>query len=104
MLALLFIPRRNTFIIIIQKGVRQYHFRIETTTVVIEVNMDKGDVYHLVCLPDNVIKENNFRIAACLQKNGYKVPGKKITMDYYLIQLPIFHYCGTFRAYESCFK
>ena len=32
-------------------------------------------------LPDNAIKESNFRIAASLQNNGYKVPGKKITIN-----------------------
>ncbi len=56
-------------------------FGIEATTIIIEVNVDKGIGYHLVGLPDNAIKESNFRIAASLQNNGYKVPGKKITIN-----------------------
>ncbi|MBE9489300.1 MAG: YifB family Mg chelatase-like AAA ATPase, partial [Bacteroidetes bacterium] len=32
-------------------------------------------------LPDNAIKESNYRIAAALQNNGYKIPGKKITIN-----------------------
>ncbi|MGB5647275.1 MAG: magnesium chelatase domain-containing protein, partial [Muriicola sp.] len=56
-------------------------FGIEATTIIIEVKVDKGIGYHLVGLPDNAIKESNFRIAASLQNNGYKVPGKKITIN-----------------------
>ena len=56
-------------------------FGIEATTIVVEVNVDKGVGYHLVGLPDNAIKESNFRIAAALQNNGYRIPGKKITIN-----------------------
>ncbi len=56
-------------------------FGIEATTIFIEVNVDKGIGYHLVGLPDNAIKESNYRIAAALQNNGYKIPGKKITIN-----------------------
>ncbi|MDX1784191.1 MAG: YifB family Mg chelatase-like AAA ATPase, partial [Aequorivita vladivostokensis] len=51
------------------------------TTIVVEVNIDKGIGYHLVGLPDNAIKESNFRIAAALQNNDYRIPGKKITIN-----------------------
>ena len=56
-------------------------FGVEATTIVVEVNIDKGIGYHLVGLPDNAIKESNFRIAAALQNNGYKIPGKKIIIN-----------------------
>lgn len=56
-------------------------FGIEASTITIEVNIDKGIGYHLVGLPDNAIKESNYRIAAALQNNGYKIPGKKITLN-----------------------
>ena len=56
-------------------------FGVDATTITIEVNIDKGIGYHLVGLPDNAIKESNFRIAAALQNNGYKIPGKKITIN-----------------------
>lgn len=56
-------------------------FGVEATTIIVEVNIDKGIGYHLVGLPDNAIKESSFRIAAALQNNGYKLPGKKITIN-----------------------
>ncbi len=56
-------------------------FGVEATTITVEVNVDKGVGYHLVGLPDNAIKESNYRIAAALQNNGYKIPGKKITLN-----------------------
>ena len=56
-------------------------FGVEATTITVEVNVDKGIGYHLVGLPDNAIKESNYRIAAALQNNGYKIPGKKIIIN-----------------------
>ena len=56
-------------------------FGVEATTITVEVNVDSGIGYHLVGLPDNAIKESNFRIAAALQNNGYKIPGKKIIIN-----------------------
>ncbi|AXT55883.1 ATP-binding protein [Aquimarina sp. AD1] len=56
-------------------------FGVEATTITVEVNIDKGIGYHLVGLPDNAIKESSFRIAAALQNNNYKLPGKKITIN-----------------------
>lgn len=54
---------------------------VEAVTIAVEVNTDAGIGYHLVGLPDNAIKESNYRIAAALQNNGYKIPGKKITLN-----------------------
>lgn len=56
-------------------------FGVEAHTVTVEVNIDKGIGYHLVGLPDNAIKESNYRIAAALQNNGYKIPGKKVIIN-----------------------
>ncbi|WP_394749193.1 YifB family Mg chelatase-like AAA ATPase [Spongiimicrobium salis] len=56
-------------------------FGVEATTITIEVNIDKGVGYHLVGLPDNAIKESNYRIAAALLNNGHRIPGKKITIN-----------------------
>ncbi len=56
-------------------------FGVEATTITVEVNVDNGIGYHLVGLPDNAIKESNYRIAAALQNNGYKIPGKKIIIN-----------------------
>jgi magnesium chelatase family protein len=56
-------------------------FGVEATTITVEVNMAKGIAYNLVGLPDNAIKESSYRIAAALQNNTYKFPGKKITIN-----------------------
>lgn len=56
-------------------------FGVEAQTIVVEVNVDQGIGYHLVGLPDNAVKESNFRIAAALQNNGFRIPGKKITIN-----------------------
>jgi magnesium chelatase family protein len=56
-------------------------FGVDATTITVEVNVDKGVGYHLVGLPDNAIKESNFRIAAALQNNGFKIPAKKIILN-----------------------
>lgn len=56
-------------------------FGVEATTITVEVNVDIGIGYHLVGLPDNAIRESNFRIAAALQNNGYKIPGKKLILN-----------------------
>lgn len=56
-------------------------FGVEATTITVEVNVDIGVGYHLVGLPDNAVKESNYRIAAALKNNGYKIPGKKITIN-----------------------
>ncbi len=56
-------------------------FGVEATTITVEVNVDKGIGYHLVGLPDNAIRESNYRIAASLQNNGYKIPGKKLILN-----------------------
>ncbi len=56
-------------------------FGVEATTITVEVNVDIGIGYHLVGLPDNAIRESNFRIAAALLNNGYKIPGKKLILN-----------------------
>jgi magnesium chelatase family protein len=54
---------------------------IEATPITIEVNIDKGIGYHLVGLPDNAVRESSYRIAAALNNIGFKLPGKKITLN-----------------------
>ncbi|EJL70820.1 YifB family Mg chelatase-like AAA ATPase [Chryseobacterium populi] len=55
---------------------------VAAQTITIEVNIDTGGVgYHLVGLPDNAIKESSYRISAALKNVGYKIPGKKITIN-----------------------
>ncbi|KFF14208.1 magnesium chelatase [Chryseobacterium soli] len=54
---------------------------VAAQTITIEVNVDNGIGYHLVGLADNAIKESSYRISAALKNVGYKIPGKKITIN-----------------------
>lgn len=54
---------------------------VDATIITIEVNIDQGIGYHLVGLPDNAVKESNYRIHAALKNNQFHFPGKKITIN-----------------------
>jgi len=56
-------------------------FGVSARTITIEVDVFKGIGYNLVGLPDNAIKESHYRIRSALQNIGYKIPGKKITIN-----------------------
>ncbi len=54
---------------------------INATTITIEVDVAQGIKFFLVGLPDNAVKESEQRIRAALKNNGYRIPGKKITIN-----------------------
>lgn len=54
---------------------------VDATTITVEVNIDKGINFSLVGLPDSAVKESQQRIDAALSNTGYKIPGKKITIN-----------------------
>ena len=54
---------------------------IYATTIIIEVDVSQGIKFFLVGLPDNAVKESEQRIRAALKNNGYRIPGKKITIN-----------------------
>lgn len=54
---------------------------IHATTITIEVDVAQGIKFFLVGLPDNAVKESEQRIRAALKNNGYRIPGKKITIN-----------------------
>ncbi len=56
-------------------------YGINAITITIEVNIDQGIQFFLVGLPDNAVRESHQRIEAALRNNGYKIPGKKITIN-----------------------
>jgi magnesium chelatase family protein len=56
-------------------------FGIDATTVTVEVNIDTGINFHIVGLPDSAVRESQQRIDAALKNNGFKIPGKKITVN-----------------------
>lgn len=54
---------------------------VEAYLIRIEVNIDRGIAYHLVGLPDTAIRESGYRISAALKNSGFRMPGKKITIN-----------------------
>ena len=56
-------------------------YGILATKVTVEVNIVPGVNFYLVGLPDNAVKESHQRIDAALKNNGYKIPGKQITVN-----------------------
>jgi magnesium chelatase family protein len=54
---------------------------IHAITITIEVDVAQGIKFFLVGLPDNAVKESEQRIRAALKNNGYRIPGKKITIN-----------------------
>ena len=56
-------------------------FGISATKVTVEVNINEGINFFMVGLPDNAIKESHKRIDAALKNNGFKIPGKCITVN-----------------------
>ena len=56
-------------------------YGIDSQTITIEVNIGQGINFFLVGLPDNAVKESHKRIDAALKNNGFKIPGKGITIN-----------------------
>ena len=56
-------------------------FGIEATLITIEVNVGRGVNFFLVGLPDNAVRESQKRIDAALKNNGFKMPGKAVTIN-----------------------
>lgn len=56
-------------------------YGVDALTITVEVNIGKGARFYLVGLPDNAVKESHQRISAALKNNGYRIPGKEITIN-----------------------
>jgi len=56
-------------------------YGVNAITITVEVNISDGIKFFLVGLPDNAVKESLQRIEAALKNNGYRIPGKKITVN-----------------------
>lgn len=56
-------------------------YGVDAITITVEVNIDTGVNFQLVGLPDSAVKESQQRIEAALSNNGYRIPGKKITIN-----------------------
>ena len=56
-------------------------YGISAVPVTVEVNVDVGVGFSLVGLPDNAVKESQQRIATAMSQYGYKIPGRRITIN-----------------------
>lgn len=56
-------------------------YGVNAITVAVETNMVPGAKFFLVGLPDSAVKESQQRVEAAIKNNGFKVPGKKITIN-----------------------
>lgn len=56
-------------------------YGVDAITITVEVNVDQGVNFFLVGLPDSAVKESQQRIEASLKNTGYRLPGKKITIN-----------------------
>jgi magnesium chelatase family protein len=54
---------------------------LEVTTVMIEVSLNRGVMYHLTGLGDEAVREGKDRIAAAMQYSGFRFPVADITVN-----------------------
>jgi len=54
---------------------------IQARTITVEVNATRGYAYNLVGLPDNAVKESQYRILSAYSNNGFSWPAKKIVIN-----------------------
>ena len=69
---------------------------LEVTTVMIEVSLSQGVMYHLTGLGDEAVRESRDRIAAALQYNSFKFPVADITVN----MAPGYRYFGCQQQYH----
>jgi magnesium chelatase family protein len=56
-------------------------YGVNAYTITIEVNVTPGTRYWLVGLPDNAVKESEFRIESALKEHGYRMPRQKVVVN-----------------------
>jgi hypothetical protein len=56
-------------------------FGIDAQQITIEVHIHPGVGYHLVGLPDNAVKESNYRIAVAVLECGLMLHAKRIKIN-----------------------
>ena len=56
-------------------------YGIDAHLITVETDISAGINFSLVGLPDSAVKESQHRIEAALNNNGYRIPGKKITIN-----------------------
>ncbi|MCX7743527.1 MAG: YifB family Mg chelatase-like AAA ATPase [Flavobacteriales bacterium] len=56
-------------------------FGVNAIQITVETNVSTGTKFFMVGLPDNAVKESQQRVEAALKNNGFRIPGKKITIN-----------------------
>ena len=56
-------------------------YGIHAIPITVEVCIDQGVNFFMVGLPDNAVKESHQRIDSALRNTGFKIPGKRITIN-----------------------
>lgn len=56
-------------------------FGVNAIQITVETNVATGTKFFMVGLPDNAVKESQQRVEAALKNNGFRIPGKKITIN-----------------------
>jgi len=56
-------------------------FGVNAIQITVETNVTTGTKFFMVGLPDNAVKESQQRVEAALKNNGFRIPGKKITIN-----------------------
>lgn len=54
---------------------------VNAIRITVETNVTTGTKFFMVGLPDNAVKESQQRVEAALKNNGFRIPGKKITIN-----------------------
>lgn len=56
-------------------------FGINAAIITLEVNIIQGASFYMVGLPDNAVKESQFRIESALKSNEFRMPGRRIIVN-----------------------
>ena len=56
-------------------------YGVNAAIITIEVNIIQGASFYLVGLPDNAIKESQFRIESTFKSNNYRMPGRRVIVN-----------------------
>jgi magnesium chelatase family protein len=56
-------------------------YGVNAAIITIEVNIIQGASFYMVGLPDNAVKESQFRIESTFKSNDYRMPGRRVIVN-----------------------
>jgi magnesium chelatase family protein len=56
-------------------------YGVNAAIITIEVNIIQGASFYLVGLPDNAVKESQFRIESTFKSNNFRMPGRRVIVN-----------------------